>query len=158
MIRDLTKPGIAILTTYYRPVVGGVETAAEALATWLGDRGYPVHVLTTRTARDVPAEEHVGRVRVHRWPFLGRRRAWNKWLAVLPLAWAAWRVRHQVRLLFVVDFRAAGLAARLAGCCAGLPVIFQAETDGAFEVGALRRFDHDAVLGQCEDWIAGLTR
>lgn len=139
MIGDSTKPGIAILTTYYRPVVGGVETAAESLATWLGAHGRVVHVLTTRTTRTAPGHERTGSVEVHRWPYLGRRRAWNKWLAVLPLAWAAWRLRHQVGLYFVVDFRATGLAARLAGWLAGRPVIFQAETDGAFEVGALRR-------------------
>lgn len=136
---------IAIVTTYYQPVVGGVETAARHLATWLADRGYTVDIVTTRTHRDHPRLETAGALTIRRWPLLGPRRGWNKWLAIPSFVWALWTRRAQTDLIYVVDFRGVGLAARFAGWLAGVPVIFQAETDGAFAIGALA--DRAAKLG-----------
>lgn len=145
--------GVAILTTFYRPVVGGAETAAAQLADYLAGRGHDVLVVTTRTQRSHLAQERQGSVRIYRGPWLGERRAWTKWLALPGLSWRLWRLRKQYGLIYVVDFRAIGLSARLVGWLTRRPVVFQAETDGAFAVGAIRALAH-RVTGHEDGWLA----
>src|SRR5690348_9352789 len=40
--RLVSRPSVAVVSTYYRPVVGGAEVAAERLANFLARRGHRV--------------------------------------------------------------------------------------------------------------------
>jgi glycosyltransferase involved in cell wall biosynthesis len=52
--------------TYYHPHWTGLTAYAKRIAEGLARRGHDVSVLTTRHAPDLPAEEDIGGVRVHR--------------------------------------------------------------------------------------------
>ena len=75
------KPRVLVVTTYYHPVLGGVETHARQIAGHLHARGFGVEVLTKRVGAADPAESEVDGVRVHRVGPTGERSAWGKWLA-----------------------------------------------------------------------------
>jgi glycosyltransferase involved in cell wall biosynthesis len=121
---------VAIVSTYYPPELGGAETAAERLATFLVRRGHPVLVVTKRTSFDHPEEERLGGVHVIRTRPVGRRRASGKWLALPGILRAVIRRRGEFQVICCVDYRAVGLAALLAGRFAHVPVLFQAQTEG----------------------------
>lgn len=59
---------ILFWTENYRPLIGGVETLARALATELARRGHVVELITNQLHPTHPAEESDGGVRVHRLP------------------------------------------------------------------------------------------
>ena len=130
---------LALLTTYYKPVLGGVETMAERLATYLARRGYPVVVCTKRTSREHPAAERLDGVDVVRVSPTGPRRALGKWLASPSIVMAVWRRRRDVRLICCVDYRGLGIAGILAASLIGVPVVFDSETDGTLSGEAVRR-------------------
>ncbi len=69
----MTRAAVAIASTYYPPVLGGAETAAERLAVYLHRRGHAVTVLTTRTSASHPADEILDGVQVVRLPPVGER-------------------------------------------------------------------------------------
>ena len=55
-------PRVVVLTPYFRPLMGGVESNAERLALFLRTAGFEVTVLTKRLTRDLPdadATDHV---------------------------------------------------------------------------------------------------
>jgi len=121
---------VAIATTYYRPVLGGAESAAERLATFLVRRGHHVMVLTKRTSEaHLPAEILDG-VRVLRLPPVGERRASGKWI-VLPWMYRALMThRRDFDAICCIDYRGIGVAALAVARRTGCPVIFQAQTEG----------------------------
>ena len=85
MPNDTRRPlRIAIVTSYYPPHVGGVETMATEQAVRLARRGWAVEVHTTRLRGDAAVEQHDG-VTVR------RTRAVNpleRWFGVpIPLVW-----------------------------------------------------------------------
>ena len=125
------RPSVAIVTTYYRPVLGGAESAAEHLATYLVRRGHEVLVVTKRTSTEHPREETRDGVRIIRTPPLGARRASGKWFAIPWIVQALLRHRSHFRVICCVDFRGIGIAALIAGHWTGSPVIFHAQTEGA---------------------------
>jgi len=49
-------PRVLILTTYYHPVLGGVETHARRLASHLNRTGFQVQVVTKRVNRQQPGK------------------------------------------------------------------------------------------------------
>jgi glycosyltransferase involved in cell wall biosynthesis len=63
---------IAQLVPYYAPVIGGVEVVCQYISEELAARGHEVHVFTANRShkgsprRDMPAEETMNRVNVHR--------------------------------------------------------------------------------------------
>ena len=50
-------PRVVVLTPFFRPIVGGVESNAERLARYLASAGFGVVVLTKRLTSDLPERE-----------------------------------------------------------------------------------------------------
>lgn len=65
---------VLLLTSSYAPVLGGLQTAAGALARNLLAMGHEVQVVTNRYPRSLPGREIVDGVSVKRWQFL-----WPSW-------------------------------------------------------------------------------
>jgi glycosyltransferase involved in cell wall biosynthesis len=130
------NPRVLVLTTYFRPVIGGVETNAERLARYLQAAGFPVRIVTKRVTRDLPDVEDLG-VPVNRIGPFGERSAIGKW-QLLPIAlW--WLVRRAASydVVCVIDYRATGAAAVLARMVTGRPAILQAQTPGGLVIGPM---------------------
>src|SRR5215831_4345071 len=122
-------PRVAVVTTFYRPVLGGAESAAERLATYLHRRGHAVTVLTKRTSDAHPTSETIDGVDVVRLPPIGERKGSGKW-RVIPAVYRALVARRgQIDVVCCVDYRGIGLAALAARRRIGTPVIFQAQTE-----------------------------
>jgi glycosyltransferase involved in cell wall biosynthesis len=126
------KPRVVVVTTYFRPVVGGVESNAERLARYLLGAGFGAHVLTKRVTRRLPDIEDMDGVRVERIGPCGDRSAAGKWRLV-PAAteWLA-RERSTYDIVCCIDCRGTGVAAILARALTGRPVVLQAQTTGVF--------------------------
>lgn len=123
-------PRVVVLTPYFRPIVGGVESTAERLARYLAAQGVGVRVLTKRITRDLPDREDVEGVRVERIGPYGHRSASGKW-QVAPFAMQALlRGRSTYDVVCCIDYRGTGVAALAARAITGRPVVFQAQTTG----------------------------
>jgi glycosyltransferase involved in cell wall biosynthesis len=120
---------LAIVSTYYRPVIGGVEASTERLAVHLARKGHHVELITRRTFADVPEREVLDGVHVHRLPPIGRRSAAGKWL------WLPWLLKallaEQYDLIFVSDPRGSAIAAWIAARRRGAPWVIEPHTEGA---------------------------
>jgi glycogen(starch) synthase len=156
----VTRSRVAIVTTYYRPVLGGAEVAAERLARFLDRRGHRVIVLTKRIARDQPARELLDGVDVERLGRAAERSGRGKW-AVLPAMFQA-LIRHRadVDAVCCIDYRGVGLAALAARVFTRVPVIFQAQTEGVISAARVREWlNHagaarDGMLARLMTWPA----
>ncbi len=126
---------ILIVTPYYHPVVGGVETHARELAAGLRRRGRRAFVLTTRTASGSArsVERLDGAAVIRRPPSIGRQR-FTKWLFLPPAFLTMVALRRRVDVLFCPDLRGVGLAAVGAGRLLHLPVVLQGATPGAYSL------------------------
>ena len=124
------KPRVLVVTTYYHPVLGGVETHARQIAGHLHARGFGVEVLTKRVGAGDPLESEVDGVPVHRVGPAGERSASGKWLAVPAFLRAIVSLRARVDAIVCVDYRGIGVAAITAGWRLHRPVIVQGETAG----------------------------
>ena len=122
--------GVLILTPYFHPIIGGVESNSERLARYLIAQQVPVQVLTKRIGRDLPDEEDRDGIAIHRIGPAGERSSFGKW-AMTP-AIVRWLRRHAASygVVCCVDYRATGVAALLARRVTGRPVVFQAQTTG----------------------------
>ncbi len=67
---------ILLFPSSYAPVLGGLQTVAQALARNLSARGHSVRVVTKRYPRQLPEREMVEGVSVERWPLL--RPSWRQ--------------------------------------------------------------------------------
>ncbi len=149
---------VVLVTTYYKPVVGGVETHAENLAKYLVRRGHAVSIVTKRTAVADPASEILDGVGVCRTGPIGERRAAGKWTALPGFTRALWRRRRATRLICCVDYRAIGLPALVVGWLAGLPVVFETSTDGTISGASVRTalarwgFEPDGAVARLATW------
>jgi glycosyltransferase involved in cell wall biosynthesis len=89
---------ILLHCVYYPPEVGGLESHVHQLARGLVERGHQVRVVTSRSLPEVPRDEEMDGVRVHRSWFpmrnplgwvlhslgsLPRTRAWARWSDVI---------------------------------------------------------------------------
>src|SRR5581483_7768218 len=88
-------PRVVVLTPYFRPLMGGVESNAERLALFLRTAGFEVTVLTKRLTKDLPDADATDHVRIERVGPFGPRSASGKW-RMLP-AVTSWLVRHRDR-------------------------------------------------------------
>lgn len=124
------NPRVLVLTTYFRPIVGGVESNAERLARFLQNDGFPTRVLTKRVTRALADTETQDGVRVDRIGPFGERTGAGKW-RLLPHA-ILWLIRHRADydVVCVVDYRGIGIAAIIARAFAGRRVVVQAQTTG----------------------------
>ena len=125
-----THPRVVVLTPYFRPIVGGVESNAERLARYLHADGFSVRVLTKRVTRHLPDTEDDGGVPIVRIGPFGDRSAAGKWLLAAPAA--LWLLRHAPTydVVCCIDYRGVGLAAIAARVITGRAVAVQAQTSG----------------------------
>jgi glycosyltransferase involved in cell wall biosynthesis len=121
---------VVILTTYYRPIVGGVESNAERLARYLLTAGFDVRVVTKRVTRSLADVEELDGVRIARIGPFGERSAAGKW-RLLPSA-VVWLLRNRANydVVCCVDYRGVGIAAIVARSLTDRPVVLQAQTPG----------------------------
>jgi glycosyltransferase involved in cell wall biosynthesis len=121
---------VVLVTTYYRPIVGGVESNAERLARYLAGDGFTVRLLTKRVTRELPDKEEDRGVFVERIGPLGDRSSAGKWQLAPFLT--AWLVRHRSAydIVSCIDYRGVGVGALAARAITGRPVLFQAQTAG----------------------------
>jgi D-inositol-3-phosphate glycosyltransferase len=122
--------GILILTPYFYPIIGGVESNAERLARYLVAAGVKVQVLTKRIGRNLPDAEDRDGIAVQRIGPGGERSSLGKWL--MTPAIVRWLARHasDYDVVCCVDYRATGVAALLARRVTHRPVVLQAQTTG----------------------------
>ncbi|MCC7416673.1 MAG: glycosyltransferase family 4 protein [Acidobacteria bacterium] len=137
MRADNARLRIALLTPFFRPVVGGSESNAERLARYLQEHGFAVRVITKRIGRELPAVETCDGLRVERIGPYGERSAAGKW-RIIPAA-LAWLVRQRATydVVCCVDYRGIGVAAIAARPVTGRPVVLQAQTAGVLQGGSL---------------------
>ena len=123
-------PRVLILTPYFHPVIGGVESNAARFARYLGSAGAEVRVLTKRLSRDLPDVDELDGVPIRRIGPFGDRSAAGKWL-MSPAAFR-WLVGHRkgYDVVCVVDYRGVGMAAIAARTMTGRRVLVQAQTPG----------------------------
>jgi glycosyltransferase involved in cell wall biosynthesis len=123
-------PRVLILSPYYYPVIGGVESNAERFARYLVAAGVPVQVLTKRLTADLPDAEVRAGVPIQRIGPRGERSALGKWL-MLPAVYR-WLVTNAAAydVVCVVDYRGVGVAAIAARRRTGRRVLIQGQTTG----------------------------
>ena len=121
---------VLILTPYFYPIIGGVESNAERLARYLVAQRLRVQVLTKRIGQNLPDETDRDGIAIRRIGPGGERSSAGKWL--MTPAIVRWLVRRasQYDVVCCVDYRATGVAALLARRVTGRPVVFQAQTTG----------------------------
>ena len=119
-----------ILTPYFRPVVGGVESNAERLALFLSAAGFGVTVLTKRLSRGLRDVDAIDHVRIERIGPYGPRSPGGKW-RMLP-AVTSWLVRQRAdyEVVCSIDCRGVGLGALAARRISHHPVVMQPQTTG----------------------------
>jgi len=124
------NPRVVVLTTYFRPIVGGVESNAERLARFLHASGFEVRVLTKRIAPSLADAEDMDGVPVERIGPFGERSASGKW-RLLPFV-CRWLIRQAATydVVCCVDYRGVGIAAIAARAITGRRVVLQAQTPG----------------------------
>ena len=122
--------GVLILTPYFFPVIGGVESNAERLARYLAGESVGVQVVTKRIDRTLPDRDTRGNVVIHRIGPWGERSPAGKW-RLIPAA-LVWLLRHarEYDVVCCIDYRATGIAGLLARIVTGRPVVVQAQTTG----------------------------
>lgn len=134
---------VAVVSTFYHPVMGGAETAARRLASFLARRGQQVLVITTRTDPSVPDTDRIDDVPIVRVGPAGPRRPASKWIAIPALFAALRRHRHAIDVVAVVDYRGIAIAALASRAVGGHPFAVQAQTEGVLS---------------CANWQPGLNR
>jgi glycosyltransferase involved in cell wall biosynthesis len=124
------KPRVVVLTPFFRPIMGGVESNAERLARYFGSIGFPVTVLTKRLTPDLPDAESGDGFSIARIGRYGPRSPSAKWMMLRPVY--RWLVSHRNDhdVLCSIDCRGVGLAALAARRKTGRRVIAQPQTTG----------------------------
>jgi glycosyltransferase involved in cell wall biosynthesis len=124
------NPRVVVLTTYFRPIIGGVESNAERLAEYLQANDFGVRVVTKRIGAALADRETMDGVPVERIGPYGERSASGKW-RLLPSLYR-WLVRNKANydVACCVDYRGVGVAAVAARATTGRPVVLQAQTPG----------------------------
>ena len=143
------KPRVLVVSTYYHPVIGGVEIHARQLVRHLHERGFPVEVLTKRIGSHDAATELVDGVAVHRIGPAGERRGSGKWMILPALTAKLLALKSRYDVVVCVDYRGIGVAAIAAGCATGKPVIAQGEV-----AGVLAGADAQATSGLAPESLA----
>jgi len=123
------EAGICIMTETYHPVTGGGETQARALARGLGASGVPVHMITRRSDRKLPAQEIVDGVPVYRMRPSGSGHL-RKWGMVFTAFAQLVRLRTEYGVILVCGFRALGISAVLAGMLLRKPCVLKSDSQG----------------------------
>ncbi|HEX3646204.1 MAG TPA: glycosyltransferase family 4 protein [Vicinamibacterales bacterium] len=122
--------GVLILTPYFHPIIGGVESNAERLARYLVSQRVTVRVLTKRIGRGLADDEDRDGIAIGRVGPSGERSSLGKWLMTPAVVWRLVRDASGYDVVCCVDYRATGIAALFARRITGRPVVFQAQTTG----------------------------
>jgi glycosyltransferase involved in cell wall biosynthesis len=156
---------VVVLTPYFHPVIGGVESNAARFATYLQKSGVPVQILTKRLSRSLPDVDRVLGLPLRRVGPFGERSPGGKW--VMSPSVFLWLVLHRAEYdaVCVVDYRGVGVAAVAARTLTARPVMVQAQTSGVISgdsaVAMLRRFGArpdgraDRLLKRCVRAVYG---
>jgi glycosyltransferase involved in cell wall biosynthesis len=148
------KPRVLVLTTYYHPVLGGVETHARQLVSHLHRAGFGVEVITKKVPGADRAETSIDEVPVHRVGPSGERSAGGKWMAIPAFFTRTRAMAARFDVITCIDYRGIGISAVAAGRLSGLPVIVQGET-----AGVLAGADAQSMSGlPAESWPARLMK
>ena len=135
-------PRILLLSAFYHPFVGGVETHARELARYLAETGFTIAVVTKR-AESVPAHDTVDGIPVYRTHPGGARTGARKWL-MLPFAFARMlMLRGSFDLIYCPGYQGIGLAALAAGRLLRRPVVLRSGN-----IGVLAGRNLDAPLAR----------
>ena len=137
---------VALVTTYYHPVLGGAEAAARRLAAFLVRRGHDVTVITTLTDPALPRHDSVDGAHVERLGSPRPRAAARKWTVIPLIALELSRRRREYDVICVIDYRGVGLAAIFAGRWIGRRIAIQAQTEGVLSAS------HLSPLGRLLSW------
>jgi len=141
-------PRVVVLTPFFRPIMGGVESNAERLAGYLASIGSTVTVLTKRITPDLPDAEAADGFSIARIGAYGPRSPLAKWRMLLPVY--SWLTAHrdEYDVVCSIDCRGVGLAALAARMTTGRAVIAQPQTTGVLipesGTGIIRQ-----ALGRC---------
>jgi glycosyltransferase involved in cell wall biosynthesis len=124
------QPGVLVLTAYYHPFKGGVETHARRLAVHLDRDGFPVVVVTRRARRGDAAVDTVDGLPVHRLFPAGPRTGLRKW-GMIPFAvWTMIKLRRQFDLIYCPGYQGIGVAAIVASRLLRRPVVLRSANLG----------------------------
>lgn len=119
------SPRILLLTAYYFPLQGGVETHARALASYLASHGIAVTIVTKRLDAKTPAEETIDGIAVHRVSPAGARNGVRKWLMIPFALWRIITLRRSFDVIYCPGYQGIGIAAMLAGAVLRKPVVLR---------------------------------
>lgn len=122
----MERPRILILTVYYPPFLGGVETHAKNLACYLQINGYSVNILTKKIHSDTPWRENSNGIDIYRVPPSGGRSTARKWLMIPIALFAMIRLRRSFDLIYCPGYQGIGIAAIMAGRFLKRPVVLRA--------------------------------
>src|SRR5262249_20283965 len=138
---DPSRPRVVILTPYFRPIVGGVESNAERLARYFAAAGLGVTVLTKRLTPDLADHDSLDGVPVERIGPLGPRSPMGKWLMLPAVTRWLLRRRADYDVVCSIDCRGVALGALAARALSHRPVVVQPQTtgvlapDGSYRLG-----------------------
>jgi glycosyltransferase involved in cell wall biosynthesis len=153
----MTPPRIILLTTYYYPFIGGIETHARRLASYLTHHRIGVVILTKRVDRHSPALDKIDGIPVYRIPPAGERNMLQKWV-MIPLAiFTLLRLRKQFDVIYCPGYRAIGIAAIAAGKLLRRPIILNDNNNGILSCR-----NWDSSLARCyinpQGWLASCLK
>ena len=143
------KPRVVLVSTYYHPVVGGVEVHARQLARYLHAAGFGVEVVTKRVDPEHSKRALIDGIPVRRIGPVGPRRGSGKWLILPALMTKLFATRARYDVIVCVDYRAIAVAAVAAGRLLRKPVIAQGEV-----AGVLAGADAQATSGLAPESLA----
>lgn len=141
-----------MVSTYYHPVIGGAEAAAQRLAEHLHQRGHQVFVITKRTSPDLPEHDAVNGVAIWRRPPIGARTALGKWLFLPRALGGLVSRRRSYDVICVIDQRGTGVVAWLAARFFGKPFIIQPQTQGTIDGRHPLKDGWRAVVHRAATW------
>ena len=151
-------PRVLVVTTYYHPVLGGVEIHARQLVAHLHRGGFPVQVVTKRVSPGAPILEEIDGVPVHRVGPAGERRGSGKWMALPAIFAETLRRRDEFDVIVCIDYRGIGVGAIAAGWLLHRPVIAQGETAGVLAGADERSTSGLEPEGLLDQWLKAPVR
>jgi glycogen synthase len=159
MSRTASPPNVALVPSSFAPHLGGVEELSHRLAMELRRRGSDTAVLTNRVPSDLPANESIDGVPVHRIRFRfpeRRPRHFAGWLTgTLPARREVARAisSHHAQLIHVQCVSSNGYYALRAARSTELPLVVSLQGELTMDAG--RAFQRSAVLRR--EWRALLS-
>lgn len=139
----MRSPRVLIVSAYYDPFVGGVETHAKTFARYLRDNGVQVQILTKKPRWRSPTRERGDDIPVYRVLPGGPRTNLRKWLMIGPAIAGILRLRDSFDVIYCPGYQGIGIAALLAGRLLRRPVVVTAGNLGVLD---------------CRTWDATLSR